>query len=127
MIPADATGFTDTGRAPETTYDYRLRAINGAGPSGYSNVVQAVTGAAPNITLSANGSKDKGVQQADLTWNGADGVNVLIMRDGNVITTTSNDGAYHDNIGNRGRGNYPYQVCETADPSICSNAVQVSF
>jgi hypothetical protein len=33
-----ATAFVDAGREPGTRYDYRVRAQNGVGPSGYSNV-----------------------------------------------------------------------------------------
>ncbi|HYE14113.1 MAG TPA: fibronectin type III domain-containing protein [Pyrinomonadaceae bacterium] len=39
----NVTTYTDTGRARRTTYRYRVRAVNGAGPSAYSNIVSATT------------------------------------------------------------------------------------
>jgi subtilisin family serine protease len=73
------------------------------------------------ITLSASGYKVKGVQHADLNWSGATGENVDIKRDGSIIATTANDGAYTDNIGNKGGGSYTYEVCETIG-GVCKEA-----
>lgn len=39
----DVTSYSDGGLAPETSYDYRVFASNGAGNSGYSNVASATT------------------------------------------------------------------------------------
>jgi hypothetical protein len=44
-VAANTTGFQHTGLSAETAYSYRVRAYNGAGPSGYSNI--ATTTAAP--------------------------------------------------------------------------------
>ncbi|MGC9450204.1 MAG: sulfatase-like hydrolase/transferase [Oceanipulchritudo sp.] len=44
-VPADTTSYTDTGLSPETTYNYRVRAYNTAGFSGYSGIATATTGA----------------------------------------------------------------------------------
>ena len=41
---ATSTAFTDTGLAGRTTYRYRVRAVNDAGMSPYSNVASAKTG-----------------------------------------------------------------------------------
>jgi len=41
--PADATAYNDTGLAEGTTYVYRVRAVNGAGNSAYSNEAAATT------------------------------------------------------------------------------------
>jgi FtsP/CotA-like multicopper oxidase with cupredoxin domain len=35
--------YSDSGLAADTAYDYRVRAVNGAGPSDYSNVASATT------------------------------------------------------------------------------------
>jgi hypothetical protein len=43
VLPADATTFTDTNVDELTTYAYRLRAVNNAGVSAYSNVAEATT------------------------------------------------------------------------------------
>ncbi len=41
----NVTSFSDSGGlSPDTTYDYRVRATNGAGNSGYSNTASATTG-----------------------------------------------------------------------------------
>src|SRR5690606_41648550 len=51
-----------------------------------------------DISLAANGYKVRGLQKADLTWNGATSTNVDVYRNGVLITTTANDGFYTDNI-----------------------------
>ena len=42
-VSANVTSFTDTGLEPDTTYWYRVRAVNCAGHSGYSNPTWART------------------------------------------------------------------------------------
>jgi serine protease len=78
------------------------------------------------FTLSATGYKVKGVQRADLTWSGATGTNIDVYRNGAVIATTANNGAYTDVIGARGGGSYTYKVCE-ASTTTCSNDAVVNF
>ena len=81
------------------------------------------------ITLSASGRKVQGVHHADLTWSGATpSPDVDVYRNGAVVATTSNDGFYTDNTGQRGGGSsYTYQVCEAAGTLICSNEDTVNF
>ncbi|MCF6148990.1 MAG: S8 family serine peptidase [Candidatus Kuenenia sp.] len=78
------------------------------------------------IDLSATGYKVKGVQYADLTWSGANSAQVEIYRDGALIDTVDNTGAYTDNIGSKGGGAYTYQICESGGGS-CSNTVEIVF
>ncbi|MEJ8567951.1 M6 family metalloprotease domain-containing protein [Elongatibacter sediminis] len=127
-LGANATSYSDTSVSELTTYTYRVRAFNGANASGYSNTAQATTPEEPSgsITLSANGYKVKGRHNVDLSWSGAAGGSVDIYRDGSLLTTTANDGAYHDNIGARGGATYDYQVCE-AGSSTCSGTATVVF
>jgi hypothetical protein len=66
------------------------------------------------------------VQHADLTWSGATSTNIDVYRNGAVVATTANDGAYTDTIGGRGGGSYTYKVCE-AGTTTCSNDAVVSF
>jgi hypothetical protein len=68
-----------------------------------------------------------GVHTVDLSWSGATSASVDIYRDGVVVATVPNSGAYTDDTGNRG-GNvqYTYTVCE-ADTGTCSNEVTVGF
>jgi hypothetical protein len=78
------------------------------------------------MTLSLNGRKVKGRHTVDLSWTGAGTADVVIYRDGNIVTTTANDGAYTDNIGAKGGATYEYQVCESGG-SACSDVQSVSF
>lgn len=118
--------YTDNGLAADTTYSYRLRATNSAGPSAWSNTISGTTAAAPAITLTAAGSKVRGFHVADLAWSGAAGSEVDIVRDGAIIATTANDGIYQDNTGNKGARSYVYRVC-AAGTGTCSNDVTLVF
>ena len=126
----NVTGFDDHNVVPLTTYTYRVRAFNGSGNSGYADPASATTPDGPAaISLeSATGYKVKGVQHADLTWSGAVGTSVMIIRGGDepAQIVVSNTGSYTDNIGRKGGGTYTYQICET-DESGCSETVTVSF
>ena len=126
-LSADAESYSDGTVAPNSGYDYRVRAVKGATPSAYSNVASATTPPQPagTINLSVNGYKVKGVHHADLSWNGPSGARVDVKRDGNTITT-ENDGAFTDNIGAKGAGSYDYQVCN-AGTSTCSALRTVTF
>jgi PKD repeat protein len=79
-----------------------------------------------DITLSVEGYKVRGRQQADIRWSGASGSSVDIVRDGAIVEQTANDGFYTDNINSRGGGSYTYEVCE-AGTSNCSNTVTITF
>ena len=66
----NATGYSNTGLQPTTTYRYRVRASNGSGDSAYSNVAEATTtasssilGAPSNLVATAVSS-----EQIDLMW-----------------------------------------------------------
>ena len=78
------------------------------------------------ITLSASGRKVNGIDTVDLTWSGATSPNIDVKRNGVVITTVPNTGAYTDSTGVRGRATFTYQVCE-AGTQTCSNIVTVRF
>jgi len=84
------------------------------------------TGGTGELTLTATGYKIKGAQRVDLSWTDATSSNVDVYRDGNVIATTANDGAYTDALSSKGGATYSYQVCE-AGTTTCSASVSVVF
>ncbi len=109
------------------TYTVTLTVTDNDGASDTTTQDVTVTaGQGPEITLSGNGYKTKGVKITDLTWSGAVGTNVNIYRDGALVATTANDGAYTDNTGSKGGGTFVYRVCET-DGSVCSDDITVSY
>jgi hypothetical protein len=123
---AGSNGYTDSGLNADTGFDYRVRARNSAGVSTWTSIINVRTTTVASITLSLNGYKQRGVHVIDLSWHGAGGGNVDIVRDGSVITTTTNDGAYKDNTGNKGGRTYIYAVCESGTSS-CSDDTSVVF
>ena len=126
--PADVSNFTDGSAAPSTTYYYDVSAFNGGGSSAAcAGEVSATTLAGSAITASATGYKVKGTQTVDMTWDGASGTNVDIVRNGSVVTATNNDGSYTDNIGAKGGGSYTYKVCETGSSTACSAELNIIF
>jgi subtilisin-like proprotein convertase family protein len=77
--------------------------------------------APPNFTLSANARRARGVLFADLAWTGATSAEVDIYRNGALIVTTENDGAFTDPLGKPKKGTvFVYRVCH-ASTQICSN------
>ncbi len=78
-----------------------------------------------NIILSATGYKQKGKYTVNLTWSGAVGDKINILRDGILLVNTANSGSYID-TGAGGGGSYSYQVCEE-NGYVCSNIVTVYF
>jgi hypothetical protein len=77
------------------------------------------------IDLSVSAYKILGAKFAYLTWSGANSTSVDVYRDGSIIATTPNDGAYTHGPFSAGDP-ATYQLCE-AGTSICSNMVTVSW
>ncbi len=73
-------------------------------------------------TVQARGNKARVI----LNWTPADGGNVNVLRDGNVVQTTADDGNTKDQHRNASGSTFTYQVCET-DSSDCSNEVEVTI
>ena len=62
----------------------------------------------------------------DLRWTGATSTNIDVYRNGAVVATVPNTGAYTDSTGAHGQATYTYRVCE-ARTLTCSNDATVSF
>jgi subtilisin family serine protease len=108
------------------TYNVTLTVTDDDGSTGAFTKSGVTVTAPESFSLSASGYKVKGVQHADLSWNGATSTDVDIYRNSIKINTTKNDGADTDKIGIKGAGTYTYKVCD-ADSSTCSNEVTVIF
>ena len=64
-VAADETSYSDTGLNEKTTYYYRVRSLNSAGNSGYSNEADAITFLAGPSKLSA---VDASTSKINLSW-----------------------------------------------------------
>jgi hypothetical protein len=109
------------------TYEVTLTVTDGDGATDSSS--QSVPVSEPptgDFSLAATGYKVRGLQKVDLSWSGATSTNVDVYRDGNRVATSANDGAYTDEVNQRGGGSYAYRVCE-AGTSVCSNTATVIF
>ncbi len=78
---------------------------------------------APSGLSAQGGTKGKNTV-VDLTWSSG-GTSIDVLRDGNVVTTVSNTGAYRDNLGKGASGSFTYQVCN-AGTSSCSGVATVT-
>ncbi len=78
------------------------------------------------IQLAGHARRVQGINISRLQWRRATSTNIDVYRDGNVIATTPNNGAYDDHTGTSGQVSFMYQVCE-AGTQTCSNTVTVSF
>jgi len=108
-------------------YTVTLTVTDNDGATGSSSQTLTVDdGVGASIEVSANGYKVRGRHHIDLLWSGASSNSVDVYRDGNLLTTTVNDGAYTDATNNRGGASYQYQICEVGT-TTCSDTVTVNF
>ena len=128
---SDLDGFIDSGAGFSTsvlsvgTHTITASVTDSGGLPG-SNSITVTVNATGGITLSTSGEKVQGRHRINLTWSGATSTNVDVYRNGNLITTTPNDGSYADNTGQKGGATYTHQVCE-AGTGICSNIATTNF
>lgn len=108
------------------TYNVSLTVTDNEGATDTASQNVTVTESGGGITLSVSPRTRGPWTYADLTWSPADGGNVDVYRNGSVIRTTADDGAYSDRIGRNPSGTFSYQVCET-DSGDCSNVASISF
>ena len=113
--------------AGDGSYTVTLTVTDDKGATASASQTITVAAATSNpISLSASAYKIKGFQHVDLKWSGATSTNVDVWRNTTKISTTANDGAHTDKIGQKGSGTYTYKVCE-AGTSTCSANVSVTF
>jgi hypothetical protein len=68
-VDANVTGYSDTGLTPDTTYTYRVRAVNGSLTSGWSNENSATTlPPEPPVAPSDLAAGAVSQTQIDLSW-----------------------------------------------------------
>jgi hypothetical protein len=120
-LPANSTSYTDTGLTATTTYYYRVKAVNGATSSGYSNTANATTtsgsGAAPAAPtgLSATAASSTAI---NLSWtdNATTETSYLLERDVSVnfpnpvVTTLAANTTSYSDTGLSPSSTYYYRV-----------------
>ncbi|HET6861901.1 MAG TPA: galactose oxidase-like domain-containing protein [Pyrinomonadaceae bacterium] len=117
-VGANVTNYSNSGLTPATTYQYRIRAYNSTGNSGYSNVASASTGVLILAPSNLTGTAVSGTQ-INLNWsdNSDNEVGFRIERCVNqncknfseITTVEANVTAYSDSNLKAGR-TYRYRV-----------------
>jgi chitodextrinase len=124
-------GWTDTGRAPGTTYAYEVRAVDAAGNLGAPASAGATT--PPNTDVSPpspapvlTATVGKG-RRVDLRWTGSQdpsGVTYRVRRNGGALTQTTGL-SFSDRPG-RGTFSYVVEASDAAGNTVASNTLQVT-
>jgi len=124
-------GSTSTAQHPTRTYaaggtyTVRVTVTDNGGATATTSRSVTVTAPTSTVSLTANGTKSKGLASTSLTWSGATGTNVDVYRNNTLLTTTANDGTHTDSLG-KVTGTFTYRVCN-AGTSTCSNNASVTF
>jgi len=123
----------DSDVTPNTIYWYWASSFNGAGDNGQcSNAAQGTTTSVTGISLTImRAFRVKGVRIVDLEWTGAGTGNVVyvVRDDGGIVTVipVTNNGAYTDDTGTKGKASIVYKICEEEGPSACSPSKTATF
>ncbi|MFN3648483.1 MAG: fibronectin type III domain-containing protein [Armatimonadota bacterium] len=67
-VDANVTSYLDTGLSPGTRYTYRVRAVNAAGSSAFSNEASATTSSAPPPAPDRLAARALSSRRVELTW-----------------------------------------------------------
>ena len=123
-----ATGTTASHTYPgDGSYTVRLTVTDDDGASStFDDTVTVASGGTVSITLTVDAYKIRGRQYADLEWSGGSSAPMEIWRDGRLIATHPNDGAFTDAIGATGTASYRYVVCDS-ETGACSNEAVASY
>lgn len=89
---ANATSYTNTGLNEATTYYYRVRAINLAGESGYSNVVSATTSLSPPAAPTGLSAGSITASTVEMSWTD------VASNETNYIVQRSTNGVAYSNV-----------------------------
>jgi serine protease len=121
------TGGSFSAVLSDGTHTITASVTDSGGSSGSDSISITVGGGSgSDFTLSVLAYKVRGDKYADLTWSGATSANVDVYRNGVLVITTANNGAFTDGPLGKGGGSATYQVCE-AGTNVCSNTVLVSW
>jgi carboxypeptidase T len=104
-----------------------VQGINANGQPGPVTAAFLDVGGAPPpaITLALSSTPiNRRLWAVDLTWANVAGASVDVHRNGTLLTSTANDGAFRDT---RGRGTWTYKVCQAGSSSVCSPERSVTF
>lgn len=114
--------------APATAATVSFTATQGVADDNAANnqLTASTTVTVPaTITLTVTKTTNRGRRIANLAWSGATSANVDIFRNGGLLVTTANDGAYSDTVPSK--ATYTYRVCQSGSTTICSADVTVTF
>ncbi len=125
QLPINSQAYSDTGLQAATSYFYRVSAYNANGSSAFANA-SATTPAAPppSLSLSATGSRSKGVSSVALSWSGSS--NVDVYRNGAKVASSVAGSSYTDTLG-KVTGTFTHQVCAAGSTTACSNTTTTTF
>ncbi|GAB3762217.1 fibronectin type III domain-containing protein [Spirosoma pomorum] len=116
-VAANTTSYNDQNLSPQTRYYYRIRAVNAAGNSDYSNVADATTPVGPPAAPQSLSAVATSTTQINLSWNViATATNVLIERsltgtDGwNQLASVAGDATTYADQGLSQNTRYYYRI-----------------
>jgi hypothetical protein len=125
-LPAASSSYSNTGLAAQTTYYYRVSAYTQPQLiSAYASAsaTTSVAPPAPQLSLAAQGYKDKGQQHVSLAWAGSNSVN--LYRNDVRIATINSGNSFDDSVG-KGGGTFNHKACDTVS-GACSNLTTTLF
>lgn len=120
VLAANSTGYTDLTVSASTTYCYRVRAFNAAGPSGYSNEACATTPQTTlNLTVTKSGTGSGTVLSSPGGINcGSDCTEAFPSGAVVTLTATASAGSWFDGWSGSCVGTEPCTLSGNANPTV---------